>query len=528
MLRTRGGLSKSGKSKNGQGHGANRRPIVALFRKKDSAQESQASPADGGGKGTGTAGGDGFEPQPEKARKWFEHARSMADRYSYDTAIFYYASGINLDPEMMSAHEAIYECAIQYTNRSGKPAASKDIKKIEADTAVSKMAAAEYAWMMDIRNAALGLKAVELAVKAEMYEVGNWMATHLYPLMRTYKKINKALYLRGKEAFAAVSAWDEAIKCGEAAMALDPRDADLEAEIKNLSAQRAMDQGGYEEAASKDGGFREMIKDADRQRELMEDDSISASASVEERNLERAKAAYEADPTVSDSINKYAAALRRTETPENLEIARDVLMKGYEATREYRFRMAAGDIQIRALRRKERALRDRVGDGDASANAELESIRRERLELESAEYNERVKKYPTDRVMKYDLGKVEFELGNVQNAMACFQASKDEPRYKVRAAHMLGQCFALEGWHLDAIAEYREAIAAIDATEKDREIEVRYDLMISLLENAKVERSLDDARNAREICSSIARKDITYRDIREKRNEIEQVIKDLT
>ena len=35
--------------------------------------------------------------------------------------------------------------------------------------------------------------------------------------------------------------------------------------------------------------------------------------------------------------------------------------------------------------------------------------------------------------------------------MGCFQKSKDEPKLRTRSGHLLGRCFAPEGWHTDAV-----------------------------------------------------------------------------
>ena len=70
-------------------------------------------------------------------------------------------------------------------------------------------------------------------------------------------------------------------------------------------------------------------------------------------------------------------------------------------------------------------------------------------------------------------------------------------------------------------------LANIDATEGSLELEVRYDLMLSLIEAARAETSEVLAREALEICSGIARKDITYRDIRNRRREIDELVRSL-
>ena len=78
-----------------------------------------------------------FQAQPEKARGWFEHGRKAADP---DYALTCFANGIRLDPSPMSAHEAMFDAAVKYT---GKPAAGKDVRKIDGPHPVEKFAAAD-------------------------------------------------------------------------------------------------------------------------------------------------------------------------------------------------------------------------------------------------------------------------------------------------------------------------------------------------------------------------------------------------
>jgi hypothetical protein len=51
--------------------------------------------------------------------------------------------------------------------------------------------------------------------------------------------------------------------------------------------------------------------------------------------------------------------------------------------------------------------------------------------------------------------------------------------------------------------------------------------MLALIELARAERSLQNAKDAAEICSSILRKDIGYRDIRNRRKELDALVKEL-
>lgn len=501
---------------------------MALFRWKKQKDEAKADEALANGQEE--AGKGDFQPQPEKARKWFDHARSMADRFDYDYALTCYASGLKLDPESMQAHEEMFETAVKYMNKGGKPASNKEVRKIADSTPISRFAAAEFAWMKDFKNPSLALKTLEAAVKAEQFEFGNWIAPRVLNLLRHQKKPSKSALAQAKDLFKEVGAWDEAISIGEFLLQQDPSNNDLAAELKDMSAQRAMDQGGYEAAAGEEGGFRKYIKDEAKQRELVEAEQISSNESAEERNLQRARQQYEENPQDPDAIAKYGQLLRKKGEPEAIKRAYEVYTKGFADTKEYRFRMFAGDLKIDQYRRRLRKLKEKLEQSpdDESLKKEYSKTHEEMLKLQSKEYNERVEKYPTDRYRKFDLGTVEFELGNYESAMGQFQASKDEPKLKVKAGHLLGKCFAKTGWHPEAVAEFQEALGSLEATNRDYELEIRYDLMVSLIEQARSERSIDIAREALEICSGIARKNITYRDIRGKRKEIDELIKELS
>lgn len=501
---------------------------MAIFSWKKGSSEGKSGAS---GSGTGATGGVGgasggkggveFEPQPEKARKWFDFAKTYAESTNYEAALHAYASGIKLDPDTMSAHEAIWDVGVKYMNNGGKPASGKEVREFEDSNPVARFAAAEFAWMKEITNTSLAIKALDSAVKAGQREYGKWVAPRILNIALKQKKVSKGQMVQLKELFKDVEAWNEAIGALQKAKELDPRDGALDHEYKDLSAQRAMDQGGYDRAQGKEGGFRSFVKDSEKQRQIAESESIVTSQSTEERNLARAKEAYEKTPAVPDVLNQYAQLVKKQATPQAEQTAYEIYMKGYQDTGEYRFRMAAGDIRLDQARRATQALEAK---GDASGAA---SARKAHLDLEAQEYEERVAKYPTNNDVKMRLGEIELARGNLDNSMAQLQAAKNEPKLRVRAGHLLARCFAAEGWHREAIDEFRDALQNVEGTDKDRELSIRYDLMLSLIEEARKSRNVELAREALDICSGIARKDITYRDIRTRRREIEDLQKEL-
>ena len=472
-------------------------------------------------------------PQPEKAAKFFQHANGMVKNGNFEYALNLFSNAIKLDPENMLFHQSMFEAAKNFIQTGGQPATGKDVKAIDDGVGgnASKLAAAEFIWMRDLNNLPALMKLLEFTGKLSMLELGRWLAPMALNLIRIQqkKKTSKSLWIQSKNIFAEIDAWNEAFACGEEAVRLDPTDSKLVSELKQLTAARAIQQGGYNNTINQEGGFRSNIKDADKQRALQEQDSIAAGGDTDTRNLERAKTEWETNPESPENVQKYATLLRRVATAESEAKSQEVYLDGFKRLGEYRFRMAAGDIRIAQTRRKLREAE--AASAKDSTNEMLKdtikTIRQTCLELEGSEYADRMGKYPTDRTLKAEVGRIWFELGRFQDAMPCFQAAKDEAKCRLNAAHMLGKCFAAESWHVEAIGEFREALQVLDATGADRELDIRYDLMNSLIEQARAEKSVGPAKEAAEICSAILRKNIGFKDIRDKRKLIDTVIKDL-
>ncbi|MCE9620247.1 MAG: hypothetical protein K8R92_10095 [Planctomycetes bacterium] len=472
-------------------------------------------------------------PQPEKAAKFFQHASAMVKSGNFEYALNLYANAIKLDPGNMAFHQAMFEAAKSYIQGGGQPATGKDVKAVDDGVGgnASKLAAAEFVWMRDLNNLPALMKFLEFAGKLSMSELGQWLSPMALNLVRVQqrKKASKSLWIQAKELFLMVDAWNEAFACGEEAVRLDPTDGKLVTELKQLTAARAIQQGGYHNTINQEGGFRANIKDADKQRALQEQDSIAAGGDTDLRNIERAKADWEANSALPENVQKYATLLRRRGTPEDEAKAQEVYLDGFTRLGEYRFRIAAGDIKIaqarRSLREAEAALAK--DPANESLKEAFKTQRESTLELEGSEYADRMEKYPTDRALKLEVGRIWYELGRFEDAMPCFQSAKDEAKCRLTAAHMLGKCFAAEGWHVEAIGEFREALQVLDATSADRELDIRYDLMNSLIEQARADKSVGPAKEAAEICSAILRKNIGYKDIREKRKLIDTVVKEL-
>ena len=472
-----------------------------------------------------------FVPSPEKAKMFLERAAKAQSQSSFDVALYYFANAVKVNPQEIAIHEAMYACGKSFCMGGGKPASGVDVKSLDGPTPQDRLAVAELYWMRDLNNVDRALDMLHAAVKADQIGFGAWAGPKVFNLLSVSfrDKPNKKMLLRAKNLFVEVNSWEEAKLCIEQALVIDPSDIQLDREFKQILANRAIVASGFDRADGGTGNFRENVRDLDKQRAMEEQDALTGSAGSEDRNLARTKADYDANPTIPDNIQKYCTSLRRMGTPEHEAIAYRTYLAAFESLKEYRFRMAAGDIKLmRAMRQLNVAEETaKAAPTDATAQSNLARVRKAVLDLQAAEYRERATNYPTDRSIKAELGRVLFELGQYEDAMGCLQIAKEEPKMRVSAAHMLGKCFAVSGWHAEAIGEFKDALAAIDASQAEREQHIKYDLMLSLIELARSEKSGQHARDAADICSSILRKDISYRDIRQRRKDLDELVKEL-
>ena len=493
---------------------------MALFGKKNQNAN------EGGGED------EGFVPRPEKAQRWVSQAKQIADTGNYTYALTCYASAVKLDPTDLNTHKLMFEAAVGHFTSGGKAASRKELKDVDGPHPSDKVAVAELAWMRDVNNYALAMKLLDAAVKSELEEFSAWLAPKNLNMLKKAKKQSKSDYVKARNLFAEASAWDEAFEAGQIAAKLDPSDTNLVQELKQLTAQRAIISGGYEKAASKKGAFRSAVKDIDEQQRL-EDEASVTGGSADDRALESAREQLAASPNSPEAVNKLAKLLLRLNTPETREEAVTLFLDAFERLGQYQFKMAAGDLRIADAEERLRTATNRCETPpddvpEADLARELEEAGEALIVLKEAEFSERSEKYPTDRGIKFQLGNIQFERGDFEGAMANFQDCKDEPKYRVHSAHRLGNCFAEEGWFKEASSEYKEALDSMDATNRDLELPVKYDMMVALIALAREQSSKELADEAAEICSEIVRKNIKYRDIRDRRREIDELSKSMS
>lgn len=499
---------------------------MALFGKKksDAAPETDAEQQEAAPKFS-----------PEKARRFFEHAKTVHEATNYEYAMTSWLNGMRLDPSEMNALEGFWKSATVFIQEGGTKL-SRETKRSFADRKdpVQKYLGALLDWSVEQLNPALAVKAAEAASSlhgvdgADMAEPTYWIAERALPLIGRDKKPRKDLCVKLMEAAAAVGAYDLAVRSGDMGVRIDPSDVALATRVKNMAAQATMSSGGYDKTGE-EGGFLANIRNAGKQQQLSDEDRLVKTDDIKDRLVLTGEAEYKERPGDLPTISKLVKALVDRGRPEDEVRAYKLLMKAYEDSDQFRFRQQAGDIRLRQAKRKLSdylaAAEQNPDDEQAVANAK--KARQKFLEMELQEYRLRVEAYPTDVAIKFHLGRLEFELGNYDEAIALLQVSKNDPKNRVQSLSLLARSFLAKQWLDEAIQTFRDGLQQLTDQRSGLGMELRYGLMEALATKASEEKDLQAASEAEKLASAIAIEQIGFRDIQAKREQIKKLVAEL-
>lgn len=479
---------------------------MALFGKKNPQPTPQATPRD-----------------TRKAKRFFEHAATVADARNYDYALECYINGLKYDPENLNKHEALREVALKRKVAGGKPAPlGEKLRRVGRDP-VERLMHLEMLWSKDPMNVSLMADVMAQAVETDaavpelsLVELAYWVGETFLEVAVTGKKVSKDLIIKVRDMFHRIEAYDKAVDACQFALQRDPNNHQYLHDLKNLEAELTMQKSGYSEAAEQGKDFRETVKDTSQQRALEQDDALTQTEAAMDEIIARNRAAYLENPDDLDLLSKLASALARRETTETETEAIELLSGAWELTNEYRFKVQSGDIRMRQFNRHIRQLKSRsdADPEDKETAMKWRELLKDKLKFELQEYRERVKNYPTDMALRYELGRRFYAAKMYEEAISAFQQAKVHPKHRASSLEFLGRCYLSQGWFEEAIDTFKQGIEIHPIPDDRLGLELRYQLMRALKEEAVKTNSLEQAREAQTVGSQVLQSDINYREIR--------------
>jgi tetratricopeptide (TPR) repeat protein len=279
-----------------------------------------------------------------------------------------------------------------------------------------------------------------------------------------------------------------------------PYDPDLLQAQKNLSAHKILDEGGYNALSDGSGSFRDVLRN--------KDEAVS---------LEQEKRVQKTEDNTLGLIEEYETRL--ITEPNNLKLLRS-LAELYTQKDNFPRALAlydriknselGGDASI------DRAIADTIvrqfdfqisqlnpfDEGTAEKTA---AITAEKISFQLAETQKRVEKYPTDLAIKFELGVLYFQAGNIGEAIAEFQKAQGNPHKRLAAMSYLAQCFAKRKMFDLAAKTLQNAIKEKPGFDEEKK-DLTYQLGCVLESMGKKEEAIEQFKIIYEM-------DISYKDV---------------
>lgn len=484
---------------------------MALFGKKGNQDDS-----------SGASEEAAFSPQ--KAKAFFDRAGAVHDSENYEYALQLWLQGLRWDPSNMDGFNGFLRSSEVFASTSKKGVSKETKSAISAKGQLGKYIDALLDFGLKRHDPSAAIKATDAAGKLGITEITKAIGEHALVLARNNPKSKKDMFVKLLNAFERAEVFDLAAKAGEMACQMDPSDGDLQVRVRNMLAAGTMSRGGYQDTS--EGGFRRNIRDADKQKELEQSDTLSKTSSTKDQIIERTKAAHEERPDDIPSLSAYANALLDRGKNSDEMLAMTLLIKAHKASGQFRFRQQAGEVQIKRAKKMitklEAALEKDPSNEEFKAKLEQGRAAFNKLELD--ELKLQVENYPTDLRLKYRLGKALYERELYNEAIEQFQTAQNEPKLKREVLGLMGKSFLkLGGWEDAAIQTFRQALEGITDETSDLGMDLRYSLMNALA----AKNDLESVQEAEKIASAIAIQNFSYRDVRDRREQIRAQIETL-
>ncbi len=251
---------------------------------------------------------------------------------------------------------------------------------------------------------------------------------------------DKALTFQLAEALADAGENGRAEKLLSDLYQAHPNDGEILHAMKNVSARRTMSEGGYESFADGTGSFRDALKDKEEAVSLEQEKRVVKTDDVAERLIGEYEARLPAEPG-NLKLLRSLAELYTQKRRFDEALAYYQRIKASEAGADPSLDRAIADTTARKFDHALAQLDPQAADyAERSAK-----IGAEKLAYQLAECRNRADRYPTDLAIRFEMGQLYFQAGQIGEAIQEFQKAQSNPHKRIPALYYLGQCFARRG-----------------------------------------------------------------------------------
>ena len=177
-------------------------------------------------------------------------------------------------------------------------------------------------------------------------------------------------------------------------------------------------------------------------------------------------------------------------------------------------RAKLGDVKLVFMETRMDQFKEKLAanQADAAAAKELADLEKTYKAFRIKEFRQRVQDQPTNMEYHFALGRMLYEDSDMDGAMAMFQRTISDPRYRLVANHMLGRCLIAKEMYDRAVSTFNRALEGTSVMNETVKA-LYYDLGLTY-------EKMEDWKNAEHAYGKIYDSDIGYRDVAQKMDSV--------
>ncbi len=440
-------------------------------------------------------------------REQWEKGKMALDRHNYEYAVAIFNQVLDREPAFYECREAL---RVAQSKKSGggtgffkkmisgagsQPALAKGQLQLMKNP-LDAIKTAEQVLNGDPNSSAAHKLLAEAALAADLPKTA---VLSLQIVVKNSPKDEDALKALAR-AYSSAGQGEKAEQIMAELMRLHPADLALLDELKDISARKTLNEGGYEALSSGTGSYRDILKN--------KDEAVA---------LEQEKRQVKADDVAQRMITQYEAELAAE--PNNLKILRSLAelyssKKRYDLALETYNRIIEKEgntdpsLQKAIAETTIRKLDEAIAQIDPAAPDAAEktaNLKAERDEFVITECKQRAERYPNDLIIRFELAELYFKAGRIAEAMPEFQKAQANPNKRLQAMSYMGQCLARRGMNDMAARTLQNALKEKGAFDDEKK-ELYYALGGVLEKMGKSEEAMEQYKQIYEV-------DMGFRDV---------------
>jgi tetratricopeptide (TPR) repeat protein len=248
---------------------------------------------------------------------------------------------------------------------------------------------------------------------------------------------DKALIIEYAHAVSAIGEGSRAEKIIMDLMREMPGDGDLRDALKDLSARKTLDEGGYGALEGGGGSYRDILKDKKEAESLEQEKRVQKTEDVAERLIGEYETRLQTEPGNLKLVRSLAELYTQKKQFDRALGLYEQVKKSDMGNDPSLDQSIAGTI----VKKFDFQL-EQLNPFDPEHAAQVEKLKADKLAYQVAECQKRVEKYPTDLAIRHEMGALYFQTGKISEAIGELQKAKGNPYKRLAAMSLLAQCFA--------------------------------------------------------------------------------------